>query len=291
MQEFLAKFMPVDASAHGANLDSMNALVHWLMAVLFVGWTIYFVLVLFKFSAKRTPRANYEGTKSHFSMYVEVGVAVVEVILLVGFAFPAWAAWVEPHEPSEDPLVVRVVAEQFAWNVHYPGDDGVFGSTKPELVDTTNPVGLDRSDPMAADDIVTINQLHLPVDQAVTIRLSSKDVIHSFGLPVMRVKQDAIPGMEIPVHFTPVMTSDDQQWEIACAQLCGLGHYRMRGFLTVETEEEFEAWLASKAPPPAAPSESVAESGQSADAEETSGGAEEAQQSGDTESDEGQHGH
>ncbi|MDX1643569.1 MAG: hypothetical protein R3244_04325 [Thermoanaerobaculia bacterium] len=272
MQEFLAKYMPVDASAHGANLDSMNAIVHWLMAVLFVGWSIYFVLVLFKFSAKRNPRADYEGTKSHFSMYVEVGIAVFEVILLVGFAFPAWAAWVEPHEPAEDPLVVRVVAEQFAWNVHYPGGDGVFGTTKPELVDTTNPVGLDRSDPMGADDIVTINQLHLPVDRPVTVRLSSKDVIHSFGLPVMRVKQDAIPGMEIPVHFTPVMTSDDERWEIACAQLCGLGHYRMRGFLTVETEEEFEAWLASKAPAPKPAAEPAEEASGDEEGGEEAGG-------------------
>lgn len=271
MQEFLAKFMPVDASAHGPSLDSMNALVHWLMVVLFVGWSIYFLLVLFKFSAKRNPKANYEGTKSHFSMYVEVGVAVVEVILLVGFAFPAWASWVEPHEPGEDPLVVRVVGEQFAWNVHYPGADGVFGTTEPDLVDTTNPVGLDRDDPMAVDDIVAINQLHLPVDRPVTVRLSSKDVIHSFGLPVMRVKQDAIPGMEIPVHFTPVKTTGDDQWEIACAQLCGLGHYRMRGFLTVESQEDFEAWLASKAPAPPAAESSPGEGSEAA--EESAGDA------------------
>ena len=249
MQEFLARWMPPDASAHGAQLDSMNAIVHWLMAVLFVGWGIYFVYVVFRFNAKRNPRASYSGSKSHLSTYSEIGVAIIEVILLVGFAIPAWAAWVEPHAPSEDPLVVRVIGEQFAWNVHYPGADGVFGRSAPELVDTaTNPIGLDRSDPMAADDIVSINQLHLPVNRPVTVRLSSKDVIHSFGLPVMRVKQDAIPGMEIPVHFTPVREmGDDERWEIACAQLCGLGHYRMRGFLTVHEPGGFEAWLAKQA--------------------------------------------
>lgn len=254
MQEFLARWMPPIASAHGDTLDAMNALVHWLMAILFVGWGCYFLFVLFKFNSKRHPKAVYEGTRSHYSMYIEIGVSVVEVILLIGFAFPAWAAWVEPHEPSEDPLVVRVVAQQFAWNVHYPGADGVFGPTSLELIDeVTNPLGLDRSDPMARDDVVTLNQLHLPVNRAVTIRLSSKDVIHSFSLPVMRVKQDIIPGMEIPVHFTPVRENGDQRWEIACAQLCGLSHYNMRGFLTVESEEEFEAWLADKAPAPAEP--------------------------------------
>lgn len=254
MQEFLARWMPPLASEHGAGLDYMSSLVHWLMAVLFVGWAIYFLLVLFKFRSKSNPKANYHGTKSHFSMYVEVGVAVFEVILLIGFAFPAWASWVEPHDVNEDPLVVRVVAQQFAWNIHYPGADGVFGRSATEFVDeATNPLGLDRSDPMAMDDIVSINQLHLPVNRPVTVRLSSKDVIHSFALPVMRVKQDAIPGMEIPVHFTPILESGDQRWEIACAQLCGLSHYRMKGFLTVESEEAFNAWLASKAPAPAEP--------------------------------------
>ncbi len=274
MQEFLARWMPPDASAHGARLDALNSMLHWLMAILFVGWGIYFLFVLFRFSAKRNPTASYSGSKSHLSTYAEVAVAAIEVILLVGFAIPAWAEWVEPHAPGEDALVVRVVAEQFAWNVHYPGDDGVFGRTAPEMVDTaTNPVGLDRSDPMAADDVVTINQMHLPVNRPVTVRLSSKDVIHSFGLPVMRVKQDAIPGMEIPVHFTPVREmGDDERWEVACAQLCGLGHYRMRGFLTVESEEEFEAWLAEKAPKPApvaepAPSEASEEPTEAEEAE------------------------
>lgn len=272
MLEFLARWMPPDASAHGARLDYWNAMIHWLMAILFIGWGLYFLFVLFRFSAKRNPKASHAGATSHFSTYAEVGVAVIEVILLVGFAIPAWADWVEPHAVNEDALVVRVVGEQFAWNVHYPGVDGVFGRVAPELVDTvSNPVGLDRSDPMAMDDIVSVNQLHLPVNRPVTIRLSSKDVIHSFGLPVMRVKQDLIPGMEIPVHFTPVMEMPEgDRWEIACAQLCGLGHYRMRGFLTVESDEEFDAWLASKAPKPAesAPQAEVPDEGGAAGVEE-----------------------
>ncbi len=258
MQQFLARWMPIDASAHGAELDYMNALVHWVMAALFVGWAVYFVYVLFRFRAGRSPKAVYEGTKSHFSVWVEGGVVVVEAILLIGFAIPAWAKWVTPHPEEEDALVVRVVAEQFAWNVHYPGGDGIFGAQKPELMDASNPLGLDRSDPAAADDIVTINQLHLPVNRPVTIRLSSKDVIHSFSLPVMRVKQDTIPGMEIPVHFKPVMATPAEAqfpecaaektcWEIGCSQLCGLGHFRMRGFLTVHPPGGFEAWLAEQA--------------------------------------------
>jgi cytochrome c oxidase subunit 2 len=248
MLELLQRWLPTDASAHGPALDQMLAYVHWLMAILFIGWGAYFVFVLFKFRAGRNPQASYSGTQSHISTWTEVGVALVEVVLLLGFAIPSWAAWVRPHSPEENPVVVRVVGEQFAWTAQYPGPDGVFGSTSPDLIDAaSNPLGVDRSDPYAADDIVTINQLHLPANRPITIQLSSKDVIHSFNLPVMRVKQDVIPGQEVSVHFTAVRPNDGEHWEIACAQLCGLGHYRMRGFLTVHEEGGFEAWLAEQA--------------------------------------------
>lgn len=258
MEALLAKWMPIDASAHGPKLDSMNALVHWLMALLFVGWGLYFVYVLLRFRAGRNPRASYHGATSHVSTWVEGAVVVAEVILLAGFAIPAWARWVTPHAEGADAVVVRVVAEQFVWNVHYPGADGVFGRSAIELVDAaSNPLGIDRTDPAAGDDITTINQLHLPVDRPVTVRLTSKDVIHSFSLPTMRVKQDAIPGMDIPVHFTPVRSTPADGrfpacaagstcWEIACAQLCGLSHYKMKGFLTVHEAGGFEEWLAEQ---------------------------------------------
>ncbi|HXG59099.1 MAG TPA: hypothetical protein VNL91_08755 [Thermoanaerobaculia bacterium] len=252
MKEFLARYMPIDASAHGSKLDDLNAVVHWLMLVLFVGWSLYFLYVLWRFRASRHPKASYAGAQSHISSYAEAGVAIVEVILLVGFSIPLWSKWTTQPPKSSNPLEIRLVAEQFLWNVHYPGADGIFGRTDVKLVSSTNPVGLDYADPGAKDDIVSINQLHLEAGRAVVVRITSKDVIHSFSLPVMRVKQDAIPGMEIPVHFTPVKTSDGATWEIACAQLCGLGHYRMRGQLFVHTRAEFEKWLSTQTPAAAA---------------------------------------
>ena len=135
-------------------------------------------------------------------------------------------------------------SEQFAWNIHYPGPDGMFGRTEVTRVAADNPLGLDRRDPAAKDDITTINQLNLPVDRPVLVHLSSKDVIHSFGLFEMRVKQDAVPGLDIPVWFIPNKLGD---YEIACSQLCGLGHYRMRGFISVKTDADFKAWLAEEA--------------------------------------------
>ena len=138
--------------------------------------------------------------------------------------------------------VVRIVAEQFAWNVHYPGADGQFGRTDPALIDPANPLGLDRRAPYAADDVVKVNQVAVPINRPVVVQLSAKDMIHSFGVPAMRVKQDAIPGMMIPVWFTPTVRGD---FDIACSQLCGLGHYRMRGVVKVMTSDEFQAWLAT----------------------------------------------
>jgi cytochrome c oxidase subunit 2 len=197
--------------------------------------------------------ADYTGVQSHASSYSEIGVAVIEAILLFAFSIPLWAARVDRLPSESEALIVQVTPEQFAWNIRYAGPDKVFGRTDIKLIDLqSNPLGLDRTDPAAKDDIVTLNQLYLPVNRPIIVRLRSKDVIHSFGVPEFRVKQDAIPGLTIPIWFTPTVTTAEMrtrtgnpefQYEIACAQLCGLGHYRMRGFVTVLSTEEFEKWL------------------------------------------------
>ncbi len=248
MKDWLAYYMPPDYSAHGAELDRLNANVHWLMLILFIGWGLVFFFMVMRFRASKHPKAIYHGTKSHLSTYAEFGVLVVEIVLLVVFSIPLWARWASPPGPEQNPLEVRLVAEQFAWNVHYPGADNIFGKTDVSHVSSSNPLGLDVTDPHAKDDIATLNQLYLQVNRPIIVRISSKDVIHSFALPYMRVKQDAIPGMQVPVHFTPVKTSGAETWEIACAQLCGLGHYRMRGQYHVQTKEDFDKWLASQTP-------------------------------------------
>ena len=152
--------------------------------------------------------------------------------------------------PKDKSLQVHIVAEQFAWNIHYPGKDGVFGKMDPKLITASNPLGLDPNDANGKDDVITLNQLHIPVDTPVIVNLSSKDVIHSFTLPVMRVKQDVIPGQVIPIWFEAKSTGN---FEIACAQLCGLGHYRMRGFFIVDTKENFAKWLGEQAAEKAKP--------------------------------------
>jgi cytochrome c oxidase subunit 2 len=252
MTEWLG--LPPLAAAHGGQIDNLIGWIHIFMLILFVGWGGFFLYCLFRFRQSRNPVADYRGVTSHRSTYLEVGVAVVEAVLLIGFAIPLWAARVDAMPPENEALVVQVTGEQFAWNIHYPGADRVFGRTDIKLLDLqSNPLGLDRTDPAAMDDVTTVNQLYLPVNQPVIVRLRSKDVIHSFGVPEFRVKQDAIPGLTIPIWFIPTVTTADMrtqtgnsafQYEIACAQLCGLGHARMRGFVTVQSAEEFQKWLA-----------------------------------------------
>jgi cytochrome c oxidase subunit 2 len=242
MMDFLG--MPVQASAHAAEIDHMTVLVHWLMLLLFVGWGAFFAFVLVRFRRGANPVASYAGAKGKLSKGLEIGIAIIEVVLLVFYAIPAWATRVRDFPLDSEAVVVRVTGEQFAWNVHYPGNDGRFGRRDIKLVGADNPIGLDRTDPDAKDDITTTNQLNFPVDRPVLVHLSSKDVIHSFGLVEMRVKQDAIPGMDIPVWFIPNRIGD---YELACSQLCGLGHYRMRGFVSVKTDADFKTWLAEEA--------------------------------------------
>ena len=235
--------VPIAASAHAAEIDQMTALVHWLMLVLFVGWGAFFIFALIRFRKGANPKASYVGAKGKLAKSTEVAVALVEVILLVFYAIPAWAKRVTNFPGGNDAVIVRVVGEQFAWNIQYPGKDGKFGRTEPTLVSADNPLGLDRRDPDAKDDIVSINNLNLPINRPVLVHLTSKDVIHSFGVYELRVKQDAVPGLEMPVWFVPTR---EGQWDIACSQLCGLGHYRMRGFVNVQSAPEYDKWMAEQ---------------------------------------------
>ncbi|HTL47423.1 MAG TPA: cytochrome c oxidase subunit II [Verrucomicrobiae bacterium] len=249
MSKYYGWGLPFNASANGAAIDRLIYGIHGIMFVLFIGWLTFLVYTLIRFRARPGHQAAYKVHHFKAPTYLEVSVALIEVLLLVGFSFPIMNH-VKNQFPNEaGALKIHVVAEQFAWNIHYPGADGVFGKTRQDLMGSDNPVGLDPSDPHAADDIVTINQLHIPVNKPIIINLTSKDVIHSFFLPVMRVKQDAIPGDLIPLWMEANKTGD---FEIACAQLCGLGHYRMRGFFSIHTQEDFDKWLKDNAPAPAA---------------------------------------
>jgi len=233
--------LPVLASEHGADVDKFIIYVHWLMAALFVGWLGYFAYTLWRFRQSRNTTADYAGVKSHASSYIEGAVALIEAVLLIGFAIPLWAKVVDEYPSPADSTVVRVTAEQFSWNSRYPGVDGQFGTQDIKFLDPSNKFAYDPNDPAGKDDVTPpLKDIRVPVDKPVLIELTSLDVIHSLAIKPMRVCQDAIPGMRIPVHFTPTKVG---RYLITCAQLCGNGHYSMNGYLTVETPEDYQAWL------------------------------------------------
>lgn len=237
--------MPVLASKHGADVDKFIVFVHWLMGALFIGWSCYFILVLVKFNRKANPKADHIGIRGHASSYLEAVVALIEAVLLIGFAIPLWAGAVDNFpKDDEHPTKIKIIAQQFAWNAIYPGIDGKFGKQDPSLVSDSNPWGFDKNDADGKDDFMTLNELYAPVDKPILITLTSKDVIHSFKIIAMRTTQDAIPGIRIPLHFTPNKIG---VYQINCAQLCGNGHSSMAlGRLHVVEQDEYDKWIAAK---------------------------------------------
>src|SRR5437868_12499373 len=256
INEFLGQ--PPNASEHGYQIDHILEFCHWFMAALFIGWSAFFVYVLIRFRRGRNPVADHEGVTSGISTHLEFAVVLIEAVLLVGFAVPLWAKRVNQFPDTTDAILVHAIGQQFNWNFHLPGPDGTFGRRDVNLVTNSNPLGLDPNDAAAKDDIVVLGELHVPVDRSVIIELSSKDVIHNFALVSMRIAQDAIPGSIIPMWFKPIKTGT---YEVVCGQLCGLGHYSMKGSLVVDTPEDYQAWLKERAefatpqtaPPPGAP--------------------------------------
>ncbi len=241
--------MPELASKNGEAVDALIVYVHWLMIALFIGWTAYFCYVIWRFRATRNPKADYVGVRNHASSYIELTVAGIEALLLIGVAIPVWARAVNQFPDAKNSTVIYVMAQQYAWNIRYAGPDGVFGRQDMKFISSTNVFGVDPADPAGKDDIVTLNEIHVPLNKPVIVYVSSKDVIHSFKVVAMRVCQDAIPGLRIPCWFTPTKPG---VYQVNCAQLCGGGHSAMTGgFLTVESQEDYDKWIKSKSAVPA----------------------------------------
>ena len=192
INEFLG--MPPNASSHGYQIDHIIEFCHWFMGALFLGWSAFFIFVLIRFRKRRHPVADHHGVKSGISTHLEFSVVLIEAVLLIGFAIPLWAKRVNEFPPTKDAILVNVVAQQFSFNYHLPGPDGQFGRRDVSFESNSNPMGLDPNDPAGKDDITTLGELHVPVNRPVIVELSSKDVIHDFFLPSMRIGADAIPG-------------------------------------------------------------------------------------------------
>src|SRR6266436_684783 len=242
INEFLGQ--PPNASSHGYQIDHILEFCHWFMGALFLGWSAFFIFVLIRFRKSRRPVADHAGVTSGISTHLGFSVVLIEAVLLLGFAIPLWSKRVNQFPPGTEALVVHVAGQQLSWNFHLPGPGGQFGRRGVGFVSNSNPMGLDPNEPAGKDDIVTLGELHVPVDRPVIVELSSKDVIHNFCLPHMRIAADAIPGSLIPMWFKPIKAGN---YEVVCGQLCGLGHYGMKGMVVVDEPADYQTWLKERA--------------------------------------------
>jgi cytochrome c oxidase subunit 2 len=211
--------LPEGVSSYSHRIDGMFHLIMWITGVIFVIVEVLLLYFLFRYRHKEGRKAHY----THGNNRLEVIWTIIPALICVVLALLSRRTWTEiKQQMPPNALEIEITGEQFSWTIRYAGKDGRIGTD---------------------DDIVSLNQLHFPVGKPVVATLRSKDVIHSFFLPEFRVKQDAVPGMSTRIWFDGMRTG---HWEIACAELCGLGHYRMKGFVTVETPEEFAAWIAAQ---------------------------------------------
>jgi len=235
-------WLPPLASRHGAGIDLMLVYLLVTVGVLFLIGYVALGVLIWRAARQQRVTLRLATRKTEWVLSAAFGavVALVGEVGVLAIGIPVWSEYFGASPPA-DAFLVEVTGAQFVWNVRYPGDDGIFGRTDPRLIDDlSNPIGIDRTDPAAADDVALQNEVAVPVNRPVRLRLRSKDMIHSFFLPHLRVKQDAVPGMTPEIVFVPTR---EGTFEIACTELCGLGHYRMQGFLHVLSEGEFRQWL------------------------------------------------
>ncbi len=238
---------PVDASQNGHLIDELFWLTFTLTSITFLIVILLLVLFIVIYRDRPGRKAFYSHGNSGTALAITLALSLLVFFVIdVNLAYHdhhAYQTLLKRLPEGNTAFKVDVLAEAFAWNIRYPGDDGQFGRVDPELISYVNPFGLDFDDPASEDDIVTVNQLAIPLNREVELTMRSKDVIHSFFLPNFRIKQDVVPGLQTRMHFTAVKPG---MFEIACAELCGLGHYRMRGELHAMEQDEMDAWLVSQ---------------------------------------------
>ena len=230
-------FLPTDAALHGPSLDHHLLLNIWLACALLA---LSHVLILFGLAFRRRAHRPLHWLTLE---YLPLAALTLFFGYLAVRAHTLWAAQ-RYTGASLSALQVEATGMQFAWYFRYPGKDARFGNTRLDLVapGEGNPLGLDSGDPSSADDLVR-SQLTLPVGREVDLTLRAQDVIHGFNIPELRLKQNAIPGETVHIHFTPTTPGT---YAILCTQLCGSGHYRMQSTLQVLTQPDFNAWLAQQ---------------------------------------------
>lgn len=252
-------FMKNPASAHGAEIDRMmfNSLVVAIIASVLTNILLFFYALKYRYR---------EGRKAHYYPHnnkLEVLWTIVPAVVLTLLIFDGVGVWHDTmteltEEELDEAIVYEVNGKQFGWTVRYPGEDHTLGEANVGYINESagNDIGVNYADPEAQDDLI-VNEIHLPVNRTAMMRIRSRDVLHSATIAHFRVKMDAVPGMPTSFHFTPTLTTaemrertgnPDFNYEMSCQQICGGGHWNMRRVIVVETQKEYEAWLAQQKP-------------------------------------------
>jgi cytochrome c oxidase subunit II len=244
---FVAKtwWLPVGAAASAQFIDGQFALTFVLMGIVFLAAQLGLGYIVWRYrESPSSPPVSY----SHGNIKLEIVWTALTTVLFIGLNLMGSSVWARQRFDAAEAgaVQVEVTGMQFAWYFRYPGPDGKYGKTSVNLMDPSAggeaAVGLSQTDPAAKDDVVT-GTMYLPVDREVDVSLRAVDVIHSFFVPSLRFKQDAVPGLNIHMHFKPTAIGE---YEIACAELCGLGHYKMHGVVHVVSQGDFDKWLAAR---------------------------------------------
>jgi len=238
---FSFDWMPPVASVHGSGVDSIIQYLLLTTGGILILGTLVFVGFIWRYGRGGTSDSpvTSERTERRWSL---IPVIIFALVAEIGVLVKGLPVWQEVYGATpENALVIDVVGHQFEWLVRYQGRDGVFGRTDVTLIDDAiNPAGLDPGDPASDDDIVLRGEMHVPVGRPIVVRLHALDVLHSFSIPAFRVKQDLVPGTVGSTQFTPTLLGE---YEIACAELCGMGHYEMSAVIVVHDEAGYKDWL------------------------------------------------
>jgi len=245
------KMLPVSASVQGVQYDLMFKMTIWVTGITFFITQAMLFWFCFKYQSTEK-RTSFFYPHNNKLEVLWTTVPAIAMAALVAVGLKNWMAFTS--EAPKDAAIVEVVGKQFNWLIRYPGHDGVLGKRDfRKIDDADNVLGLDWNDKDNMDDIIMQNgELHLVVNKPVKLLIGSRDVIHDVGLPHFRMKMDAVPGIVTTMWFTPQYTSDEMKkitgnenfvYEISCDQVCGKGHYSMRGTVIVQTQAEYDAWM------------------------------------------------
>jgi cytochrome c oxidase subunit II len=237
---FASPWWFTDIAADWGSIDFTINITFWVTGFVFIACNLFLAYCVYKFRQKDGHKAVYEPENHK----LEVGLSSITAIGVVAMLAPGLFVWASIVTPPDDATEFEVMGQQWQWAFRYPGADGILGTADTPLVTETNPFGVNPEDPNGQDDIIILDPvMHLPLDKPVKALLRSNDVLHNYTVPQFRVKMDMVPGMTSYIWFEPNKAGS---YDLMCEELCGIGHFVMRGKIVVETQAEYDAWLAQQ---------------------------------------------